>query len=64
MLSIEWKVVKDYKNLLKYMDNPRFVDNQNITIHQILAGVDETSFIIPGSMDKETTLQLRQKVIQ
>ena len=34
------------------MDNPRFIDDENITVHQILAGVGETKFMIPGSTDK------------
>ena len=58
------------------MDNPRFVDDENIPlVHDEdieyddyntpnTSRVDETSFTIPGPTDKETTstLRLRQKV--
>ena len=56
------------------MDNPRFVDDENIPLVQDedvdyddyntpnTGRVDETSFAMPGSTDKETTLRLRQKV--
>ena len=58
------------------MDNPRFVDDENIPpVHDEdfnyadyntpnASRVDETSFTMPGSTDKETTstLRLRQKV--
>ena len=56
------------------MDNPRFVDDENIPLVQDedvdyddyntpnTGRVDETSFAMAGSTDKETTLRLRQKV--
>ena len=58
------------------MDNPRFVDDENIPlVHDEdidyddyntpnTSRVDKTSFTMPGSTEKETTLRLRQKVKQ
>ena len=58
------------------MDNPRFVDDENILLvldedidyddynTPNTSKVDETSFIMPGSTEKEKALRLRQKVKQ
>ena len=58
------------------MNNPRFVDNVNITLvldkdndddgynTPITSRVDETSFKMPGSTKKERTLPLKLKVKQ
>ena len=58
------------------MDNPRFVDDENISLVQDedidydnyntpnTSRVDKTSFTMLGSTGKETTLRLRQKVKQ
>ena len=58
------------------MDNPRFVDDENILLVQDedidyddyntpnTSKVDETSFTMPGSTEKDKTLRLRQKVKQ
>ena len=58
------------------MDNPRFVDDENILLVQDedidyddyntpnTSKVDETSFTMPGSTEKEKALRLRQKVKQ
>ena len=61
---------------LKQMDNPRFVDDENVPLVQDKnidyddyntpnrRRLDKTSFTIPGSTEKETTLGLTQKVKQ
>ena len=61
------------KNLPKQMDNPRFVDDENIPlVHDKdidyntpnTSKIYETSFTMPGLKDKKSTLRVRQKVKQ